>query len=85
METLFWAAAGGDSRKGGKKKRHSRENAGRHSLFIDIAILTALAENCNVDKKLLGKIIKKTEGLVKSDEFVQNIEKKDGGRDGKAV
>jgi hypothetical protein len=36
-------------------------------------------------KKLLGKIIKKTEDLVKSDEFVQNNEKKNGGRHGKAV
>jgi hypothetical protein len=68
-----------------KKKKPSREKAGRHGLFIDIAILTALAEICNGDKKLLEKIIKKTETLVKSDEFVQNIEKKNGGRDGKAV
>jgi hypothetical protein len=85
MAALFWAAVGGDSRKGAKKERHSRENAGRHSLFIDIAILTASDENCNGNKKFLGKIIKKTETLVKSDEFVQNIEKKNGGRHGKAV
>ena len=36
-------------------------------------------------KKLLEKIIKKTEDLVKNDEFVQNIEKENGGPHGKAV